>query len=150
MTKTQLPMGATLLACVAMLSACAPMGARRRPDAAQLFASADANHDGVVTRDEFIAARAQKFASLDRDGDGFIDENDVPRRLRTRRNASDRVSELIAQFDTDGDGRISQSEFSAGPTLAFDRADTDHNGELSADELAAARAATANHHHPME
>jgi Ca2+-binding EF-hand superfamily protein len=100
-----------------------------------MLASADANYDGTVTRAEFIAARASRFSKLDRNGDGYIDAGDLPKRLRRRQKAADRMSALIAQFDKDGDGRISRGEFVDGPTLAFDRADTNRDGVLSPDEL---------------
>jgi len=141
MHRNQLKLGALLLACATTVSACMPLATRHRPDAAKVFEAADANHDGTVTRAELIAARADRFSKLDRNGDGYIDSGDLPKRLRRRQKASDRLSTLIAQFDKDGDGRISRDEFVNGPTRAFDRADTNHDGVLSADELKRAKAA---------
>jgi hypothetical protein len=141
MRRIHLKLGALLLACAAALSACMPLTARSRPDAAQMLESADANHDGTVTRMEFIAARASRFSKLDRNGDGYIDTSDLPKRFRKRQKASERLSALIMQFDKDGDGRISREEFVNGPTLAFDRADTNHDGMLSPAELKGAKPA---------
>ncbi|HZT02802.1 MAG TPA: EF-hand domain-containing protein [Steroidobacteraceae bacterium] len=135
MQRNHLELSALLLACAAVLSACTPLNARTRSSAAQMLASADANHDGTVTRAEFIAARASRFSKLDRNSDGYIDAGDLPKRLRRRHKAADRMSALIAQFDEDGDGRISRDEFVNGPTLAFDRADTNRDAVLSPDEL---------------
>lgn len=38
----------------------------------------DANGDGTVSQDEFVAAAKSRFARLDKNGDGFIDADEVP------------------------------------------------------------------------
>jgi Ca2+-binding EF-hand superfamily protein len=129
-----------LTTCVTLISGCV-MAARavtqQQPDPTRILDSADANGDGVITREEFHAARERAFSRLDRNGDGCIDNDDAPSRPGARRAAKDRLAQLVAQFDKDGDGRISKAEFVDGPTPLFDRADTDHNGELSRAEVAA-------------
>lgn len=124
--------------------AAAPAHAQFRSGPGQIFDTADANSDGKITRDEFRAARAKTFTRLDRNSDGFVDEKDKPRRLREGKADDERMAELRSEFDADGDGRISQAEFSNGPMLGFDRADADKDGELNAQEIAAAKAAAKN------
>jgi hypothetical protein len=67
------------------------------------YMNADANKDGKVSRGEFLAmkkARAErKFARLDANGDGVLDEKDRIARF-------DRI-------DTNHDGVISRDEFEA-------------------------------------
>jgi EF hand domain-containing protein len=132
---------ATAVAFVALLSACATGRSHERRDPAEILASADTNGDSVVTRTEFLAARAAGFSKYDRNGDGFIDEDDVPRRMRKR--VGDRLDSLIDNFDTDHDRRISRAEFIDGPTRLFDHADTNHDGELSKAEISAVKSARA-------
>jgi Ca2+-binding EF-hand superfamily protein len=131
---------AILAACVTLNTGCM-MAARavtqRQPDPTKIFDAADTNGDGVITREEFHAARERAFTRLDRNGDGYIDKDDLSSRLAGRSKAQERLSQLVAQLDKDGDGRVSKAEFVDGPTPLFDRADTDHNGELSRDEVAA-------------
>lgn len=134
----------TILAAAMTLNSGCMMAARavarpQHPDPSRIFDSADTNGDGVITREEFHAARERLFGRLDRNGDGYIDQNDLSGRLAGRQKARERLSDLIAQFDKDADGRLSKAEFVDGPTPLFDRADTDHNGELSKDEVAAVK-----------
>ena len=130
-----------VIGCISLNSGCM-MAARavaqqRQPDPSRIFDSADANGDGVITREEFHAAREHLFARLDRNGDGFIDKDDMSGRLAGRQKAQERLATLVTQLDKDGDGRVSKSEFIDGSTPLFDRADTDHNEELNRDEVAA-------------
>jgi Ca2+-binding EF-hand superfamily protein len=133
---------------LAIISACMTLNAgcmvaaravaqQRQPDPSKIFESADTNGDGVITREEFHAARERLFARLDRNGDGYIDKDDMSGRLAGRQKAQERLAELVSQLDGDRDGRVSNTEFIDGPTPLFDRADTDHNGVLSKDEVAA-------------
>jgi Ca2+-binding EF-hand superfamily protein len=116
----------------------------RPHDPGQVFRTADADHDGVVTRAEFAAAGARLFARLDRDGNGYLTSADRSGRMGRRRNAdgSGAAEGLTAAMDTDGDGRISREEFDHGFARLFDRADTNHDGVVDAQEMAALHSAS--------
>jgi Ca2+-binding EF-hand superfamily protein len=119
-----------------------PAHAQMRGGDGRFLEAADANQDGSITRQEYLDHRAQTFGKLDRNGDGFFDQDDVPkRRLRNGGGGGERLAELKQQFDQNNDGRISQSEFANGPTLVFDRADQNQDGVLNPDEIAAAKEA---------
>jgi Ca2+-binding EF-hand superfamily protein len=132
-----------------MLTAAALLSLLSAPSTAQMmraggegmFERADANGDGSVTKEEFIAARGQQFKKFDRNSDSYIDSNDVPKRLAERRKQNGGGEMQGGQFDADGDGKVSREEFINGPTLIFDRADVDKNSVLDAKELAAAKQA---------
>jgi Ca2+-binding EF-hand superfamily protein len=130
------------------LSGCAAvarkaLAAGGKPNISQLLANADENGDGKITRAEFTNARARLFAKLDRNGDGFLSKDDVPQGLLGRRRGGDRMQQAMAMLDKNGDGRISREEFVNGPGLLFTRADSNHDGVIDAQELAAFRAAAA-------
>jgi Ca2+-binding EF-hand superfamily protein len=128
---------ATLLC---LLSA-ASMAQTMRHGGEGMFERADANNDGSVTKEEFIAARGEQFAKLDRNSDGYLDSTDMPKRMAERRKQNGGGEMHGGQFDTDGNGKVSKDEFINGPTLIFDRVDADKNNVLDAKELAAAKEA---------
>ena len=93
---------------------------------------ADANHDGMITRNELLVWRNAEFDRFDRNHDGYIDDDDAP---RFAPQAKARIAEARAAFDANHDGRISRAEFASGPTPMFDKADLDHNNCLDPYEL---------------
>lgn len=100
---------------------------------------ADANHDGAVSRAEFITFRAQQFSRFDRNGDGYLSESDRPRAFAQRGGALGMTpQEMITQFDTNGDQRLTQAEVANGPTPAFDRIDANQDNLATEAEFNAA------------
>lgn len=81
----------------------------------QQFAAMDSNHDGVVTRDEFAAYRAQQAPGagglFGHVGGHWFDHADV-----------------------DGRGRVTLAEAEAHPLKMFDMADTNHDGVVDLGE----------------
>ncbi|HKQ13483.1 MAG TPA: EF-hand domain-containing protein [Steroidobacteraceae bacterium] len=123
-------------AAVLLLSSCVVLAQGREGPALE---QADANHDGKITKQEYIDARAAQFARMDRNGDGFIDAAD------SREDASERgqraAAALRGRIDSNGDGKISKEEFVNAPTMLFDKFDANRDGVLDATELEAARTA---------
>ena len=99
----------------------------------------DADSDGRISKDEYVAYRDREFERFDRNGDGSLSPADFLRASTYRRALGDLEGQL-GQADTNGDGLLSRQELHAAPTVIFDRADTSRNGYLSQSEIAAARA----------
>lgn len=129
-----------LLLVAASLAFAAPATAQTNVSAQTIerLRQADANRDGLVSRQEFVNYRAQQFGRLDRNGDGYITNTDMPRALARRAPAGMSPQELVAQFDANRDGRVSQSEFVNGPTPAFDVIDANNDNLATEAEFNAA------------
>ena len=121
-------------AAVLLLSSCVVLAQGREGPALE---QADADHDGKVTKQEYVDARAAQFSRLDRNGDGFIDDAD------SREGGNERgqraAKALRGRIDSNGDGKISKEEFVNAPTMLFDKFDANKDGVLDATELEAAR-----------
>ena len=121
-------------AAVLLLSSCVVLAQGR--EGAPLE-QADANHDGKVTKQEYVDARAAQFSRMDRNGDGFIDEADS--RAGGNERGQRAAKALRGRIDSNGDGKISKEEFVNAPTMLFDKFDANKDGVLDATELEAAR-----------
>lgn len=139
--KTATLLAAMGLACAATLVAAAPGEGH---DPMMRFKQADTNGDGMISRDEAKALPmiAKHFDEIDANHDGQITADEL--RAFHQKMHADRQAKAGARFkklDTDGDGRISRAEAQAAPRLAqhFDEIDTNKDGFITPDELAAAR-----------
>jgi len=99
----------------------------------------DADGDGIVTRSEYDAASAERFARLDADGDGALTREELRGGFeRGRREFREERAERMAAIDTDGDGAWSLAELQAArPELTqeqFNALDRNGDGLITADE----------------
>lgn len=117
----------------------------------------DADGDGVVTREEFGAPLARAFDRLDADHDGRLSRTEMQARREGPEGANRVVihgpggpeghgpspqtiivgpdaANGLADMDKDGDGRISEAEFTAPLREAFARMDADRSGFVEAGE----------------
>jgi Ca2+-binding EF-hand superfamily protein len=102
--------------------------------------------------------RQHMFSRIDTNGDGKHDKDELTAMVANGPAGAPGVDEILAQFDTDSDGAISETEFNAGQDQAqgaggpppphmgnmsstdfikqlFNNSDTDGDGVLSGDEL---------------
>jgi Ca2+-binding EF-hand superfamily protein len=107
-----------------------------RDGRAEVFAHLDANHDGVVTREEFMNAgpgnaKVERRVFVMRDGEG---SGMGPR-------GGGMHGRMMERMDANHDGRVSLGEAEARALEAFDRADANHDGVVTPEEREAAHGA---------
>lgn len=117
------------------------------------FASIDANKDGVLSKDEISAVQAAalqrarsvqqqrleaEFKKLDTDKNGSLSLAEF-RAAAAPVNASESPDQMLATLDGNKDGKVSSSEYKSKPLANFDRMDSNKDGILTPQEVAAAR-----------
>ncbi|AWH16904.1 hypothetical protein C1922_06000 [Stenotrophomonas sp. ZAC14D2_NAIMI4_7] len=94
----------------------------------------DTNGDGVIDRSEAAAnpRLAAKFDELDKNKDGKLSRDELPRWKHGRRGGHGGPDAWMAKLDVNKDGRISREEAKADPRLAarFDQMDVNKDGYL--------------------
>ena len=137
-------------------------------DRAALFDKLDANHDGMISRQEFMAAKPEvherRVEIIRRDGP---DGTPMPpmegmrgpegpgapgmqmRKVKFEMHGSGGFgAHLFAMADTNHDGRVSLAEAEAAALAHFDRADLNHDGKVTPEERREAHERMHAEHHP--
>lgn len=94
---------------------------------------ADANQDGVVSRQEFDAGHDARFTQADANSDGQLSREEM-RALHQRHRRGGGRHDRLGQADANNDGAISREEFLAQASAHFDRMDANNDGVVSAEE----------------
>lgn len=120
--------GATILA--------APAFAQDAPRGGAMLDRLDVNKDGVVTKDEFNADVAARFAKLDTNKDGKVSE--------AERQAAPGGGMGMRGMT----GDVTLADMQARAQTRFDRLDANHDGKIDKDEMAAMMSRMGNRQGP--
>jgi hypothetical protein len=117
------------------------------------FASIDTNHDGAISKDEIAAMQAKalaqaqaaeqqqieaSFKKLDTNKDNQLSLAEFKAAAPTLRPRQT-PDQMLAELDSNKDGKVTAAEYRTAPVAGFDRADANHDGTLTAQEVAATR-----------
>jgi Ca2+-binding EF-hand superfamily protein len=103
----------------------------READIRMAFAAADANRDGGLDVNEFVANAIYLFRQMDDNRDGHISLQEWSTHVRGPSADSFRAA------DRNGDGKISVGEAVAGKMIEFFDTDANRDGVITIDELLA-------------
>lgn len=134
-----------------------PVLARGEQFGQRLIETLDADEDGQISQEEFMAPRQERFTTADSDGDGVLSQEEIQAAIASIREArgprGDHPArggdgprgidpeQMIERLDSDGDGLLSAEELAAAPQrqTMFERMDADGDGAISEEEFQEAR-----------
>ena len=111
-----------------------PAGPGGRGFPSPLLAAMDTNHDGKLSADE-IASAPRTLLKADKNGDGSITPDELQPPPEAAIASPDDLTEQLMAFDKNGDGVLTPDELPARMQSLFVRADTNHDGKLTREEL---------------
>jgi EF hand domain-containing protein len=103
-------------------------GGEQRPSR---FDEIDANHDGFITKDEFLAAEKKRFDEFDTNHDGKIDAKEVASSPPLMERNVKTAERMIKQWDTNGDGIVTADEYKTNAEERFAKQDREGTGKLT-------------------
>ena len=133
--------------------------AEAKTHAAQMFGWMDANDDGKLDQTDRKARKTERrtkmFEALDADNNGQISRDEFMafehdgkhgERGHWGHKRGHRGSKMMMKMaDSDNNGAVSQAEFTDAAMQRFDRTDTNNDGQVTKEERQAARAAMRDH-----
>lgn len=96
----------------------------------RLLSHVDANADGKVSREEFLARHAG-FDRMDRDGDGVASQQEIALAL----HYLPRLSRIVQRVDANHDGEITGDEVREKRAALFDKLDDNHDASVDKGEF---------------
>lgn len=109
----------------------APGASGAEPARPSPFDEMDANHDGVVTREEYIAYQKKRFDEFDTNHDGKIDAKEIASSPPLMERNLKTAERMVKEWDKNGDGVVSAEEFQAAAADRFARQDKDGTGKIT-------------------
>lgn len=95
------------------------------------FDEIDTNHDGFISRDEYLAAEKKRFAEFDANHDGKIDAKEIassPPLMERNERAAER---MVKMWDANGDGVVTADEFNKNADERFTKMDREGTGKIA-------------------
>jgi Ca2+-binding EF-hand superfamily protein len=93
----------------------------------------DADKDGAITLEEFLARRDPAFARFDKNKDGVADRAEFD--AAAKESTDYWTRRFLKRFDADRDGKVSKDEFSRHTRERFAWRDLDDDGRIGLEDM---------------
>src|SRR5690349_3024175 len=105
----------------------------------QMLKKWDANGDGRISLDEYLAAAGAHFQRIDAQNSGSVSVDQIANSPQAKERIEHRAQGLVRHLDKAGNGYITPDEFVAAAKARFAKLDRNGDGKLTPDELAMPR-----------
>jgi Ca2+-binding EF-hand superfamily protein len=95
----------------------------------------DKDNDGKISAAEWPTEGRLTFEKADANSDGFVTADEMAKAHKPREGGKGDPADRFAKLDTDKDGKLSVTEWSAMGEKMFARLDDNKDGKISADEM---------------
>ena len=99
----------------------------------------DLNKDGIISRDEIVGEAENAFGGYDGNDDGTLSETELNAKGNVRSAMGGFIRGHAKELDRDGDGVLSRKEVVDNATKMFGHIDSDGDGKITQSELEASR-----------
>jgi hypothetical protein len=106
-------------------------GEQAEPARKSPFDEMDTNHDGFVSREEFLASQKKRFDEFDTNHDGKTDAKEIASSPPLMERNLKTAERMVKQWDTNGDGVVTADEFKKGAEDRFAKQDKTGSGKIS-------------------
>ncbi len=128
---TGIVLGAVLISLAPTTQSATSLQDRQMDGRGHFTHPADQNADRQISRDEATDFARQRFAKLDSDDNGYLDNADL---AGQRRQCPKKGRRLLRRMDRDQDGQVTTEEMVLGALERHQKIDGDGDGQVSAEE----------------
>jgi len=108
-----------------------PMAPGAMPQRPSRFDEIDTNHDGFITRDEFLASEKKRFEEFDTNHDGKIDAKEIASSPPLMERNVKTAERMLKQWDANGDGIVTTDEYDKAAQDRFAKQDKEGTGKIT-------------------
>jgi Ca2+-binding EF-hand superfamily protein len=136
---TALPLaGGTI--CATAQDASSTAAAPARPSFFQhMLSKMDANGDGKISQDEYLAAASARFDKLDTAHTGKLTAEEIAASPAAMRRGRKMAQSMLERLDTAGNGYVTRDEFLAAAKTRFAKLDANGDGFIDPSEATGRR-----------
>lgn len=95
------------------------------------FDEVDTDHDGFISREEFLAGQKKRFDEFDTNHDGKIDAKEMASSAPFMERNLRQAERMLKQWDKNGDGTVTAEEYKEAADARFTARDKEGKGKIA-------------------